>query len=67
MAMRLDDDNVPWTQKELRESFPPVVPLEDARSRLHQLARAFYDDPSRAMTTIGVAGEALSAQTTATD
>lgn len=59
-AMRLDDDNVPWTQEELRENFPPVIQLDDARSRVHRIARAFYDDPSSAMTTVGVAGEHLS-------
>ena len=58
-AMRLDDDSVPWTQEELRENFPPVIQLDDARSSVHRIAKAFYDDPSSAMTTVGVAGEVL--------
>ena len=56
IQMARDDADVPFSQEELRENFPPVVQIEDSGLKVHQLAKAFYDDPSSAMTTIGVAG-----------
>ncbi|KAK9868996.1 hypothetical protein WJX84_006576 [Apatococcus fuscideae] len=58
IQMARDDADVPFSQEELRENFPPVVQIEGSGLKVHQLAKAFYDDPSSAMTTIGVAGAA---------
>ena len=34
----------------------PLIPFADPRDALHRLAAAFYNDPSRRMTVVGVAG-----------
>lgn len=34
----------------------PLIPFADPRDALHRLAAAFYNDPSRRMTVVGVSG-----------
>lgn len=52
-----------WHIKKLNHSLPPesrpqvpVVRVDDTHFALSQLARAFYDDPSRKMLTVGITG-----------